>query len=255
MLISRTLSKLEAVAKEVEGEAKTVGKNIKTKVVQLDFTKTYDAATFRRIYEQDLKSLDISVLINNVGMSGGIFVPFFDMDEQGVHNETTCNLYANVLLTHQVVKTLKRRYEEGGKRSAIFFTSAMAAVTPCAGMACYSATKIATDFLAWGLQYELARYNIDVSANRAAGVSTKSLGNPETSIDMASPEQCVEQCFKKMTSGVHSGYWFHEIIMLVWTNLNDILPIYCAQTFFYTMFKRLSEGEATKKSEQAKKAA
>ena len=46
VLISRTLAKLEAVAKEVEGAAKAAGKTIKTKVVQLDFTKTYDAATF-----------------------------------------------------------------------------------------------------------------------------------------------------------------------------------------------------------------
>ena len=46
VLISRTLSKLETVVKEVEAAAKAAGKSIKTKVIQNDFTKSYDAATF-----------------------------------------------------------------------------------------------------------------------------------------------------------------------------------------------------------------
>ena len=78
VLISRTLERLQNVAKEVEAAAKSAGKTIKTKVVQLDFTKTYDAATFKRIYENDLKSLDISILVNNVGMVGGKLTHFLD---------------------------------------------------------------------------------------------------------------------------------------------------------------------------------
>ena len=77
--------------------------------------------------------------------------PFFDNPEQDVHNVTTCNLYANVLLTHQVVKTFKKRYEESGKCSAVLFTSAMAALAPVPGVGVYAASKIATDFVAWGL--------------------------------------------------------------------------------------------------------
>ena len=128
----------------------------------------------------------------------------------------------------------------------------MAALAPVPGIGVYAASKIATDFVAWGLMYELARYKVDVSAVRAAGVSTNIIGNPETNIAIASPKQCVEQCFSKMTSGVHGGYWVHEIMHLVWTNLNDILPIYCCQTFFYKMLQ--SHAADAEKAAAAKKA-
>ena len=103
------------------------------------------------MYDEQLQSLDISVLVNNVGVPGAINTAFFDMSEQGVHDVTTCNLYANVLLTHQVVKTFKKRFEEGGNRSAILFTSAMASLAPVPNLGIYAASKIATDFVAWGL--------------------------------------------------------------------------------------------------------
>ena len=54
-----------------------------------------------------------------------------------------------------------------------------------------------------------------------------------------------------MTSGVHAGYWVHEIMHLVWTNLNDILPIYACQTFFFKLLTAHAEEE--KKLAEAKK--
>mmetsp|Transcript_25035 Transcript_25035/g.31323 ORF Transcript_25035/g.31323 Transcript_25035/m.31323 type:complete len:105 (+) Transcript_25035:612-926(+) len=102
----------------------------------------------------------------------------------------------------------------------------MASLAPIPTIGLYAASKIFTDFVAWGLMYELSKYSVDVSAWRAAGVSTNIIGNPETNIMVASPKRYVSEAFEKMTSGVHSGYFMHEIIHLVWTNLNDILPIY-----------------------------
>ena len=52
----------------------------------------------------------------------------------------------------------------------------MAAIVPCPVVAVYSASKIFTDFLTWGLMYELAKYKVDVSSWRAAGVATKIIG-------------------------------------------------------------------------------
>ena len=72
VLISRTLSKLEAVAKEIQLEAKENGKHINTRVVKLDFTDNFDAPTFAKLYKENLKDLEISILVNNVGMAGAI---------------------------------------------------------------------------------------------------------------------------------------------------------------------------------------
>jgi len=76
VLISRTLTKLQDVAKEVEEEALKANKQIKTRVIQLDFTKTYDANHFKKVYEESLQELDLSVLVNNVGLPNGIMKDF-----------------------------------------------------------------------------------------------------------------------------------------------------------------------------------
>lgn len=69
-----------------------------------------------------------------------------------------CNMYGAVLLTRQVIDSLKDRFEKTGKRSCITFTSAMASLVPVPGLGLYSATKIYTDFVAQGLMAELAKY-------------------------------------------------------------------------------------------------
>ena len=148
------------------------------------------------------------------------------------------------------MKTFKQRFEEKGKRSAITFTGAMAALAPIPGMNTYAASKIFTDYVALGLKGELSKY-VDVTSWRAAGVSTKIIGSPKTNLIMASPETYVNHAFSKMRSGIHSGYFGHEIPHLVWTNLNDVLPI-SACAYFWNMlltrkFKEKAEREAAEK--------
>ncbi len=90
----------------------------------------------------------------------------------------SCNMYGAVLLTREVVQGMKERFEKTGKRSLVTFTSAMASLCPCPVVGLYSSTKIFTDFVAWGLKYELTKYKIDISSWRAAGVSTNIIGKP-----------------------------------------------------------------------------
>ena len=150
-------------------------------------------------------------------------------------------MYGNVLLTREVVESFKRRFEKTGQRSCITFTSALAAIAPIPGVGLYSASKIFTDFLAWGLSYELAKYRVDVSAWRAAGVSTNLIGNIKTSIMVASPETYVYAAMGKVTSGVHAGYFPHELLHLFWTNVNDVMPITFCSSFFSKMLKSMKE--------------
>ena len=80
VLISRTLSKLQAVAKEVEEAGSKAGKKVKTKVIANDWTKNFDSETHESMYQTHLKDLDISILINNVGMADA--GDFIDLTEQ-----------------------------------------------------------------------------------------------------------------------------------------------------------------------------
>jgi len=53
----------------------------------------------------------------------------------------------------------------------------------------------------------------------------------------------------KVTSGVHSGFFAHEVIHLIWTNLNDILPLIVCQSFFMSLIASLkAEADKAKKA-------
>ncbi len=70
-LVSRTLSKLQAV----ETECKKINPKIKTRVVQADFAGNTTLPFYEGLYKQ-LDDLDIAILINNAGvMNNGPFSP------------------------------------------------------------------------------------------------------------------------------------------------------------------------------------
>ena len=235
VLISRSIDKLQTVAKEIQQIKGPSGKNVKTKIICNDFTKNFDAKTFEDIYSQHLAELDISILHNNVGMA--TVGPFLKMSEQDVHNMITCNTYGPVLLTRQVIAGMAKRNKEKKKRSLIVFTSALASIVPIPGGAVYSATKILNDFLCWGLEYELADQKIDVMAWRAAGVSTNMIGNEKPSLMTVTPEHYVKCGFSKVTSGVHSAYFMHELVHVIVSNMKDVLPLSVPQYLFGKFFE------------------
>lgn len=147
---------------------------------------------------------------------------------------------------------MAKRNKEKKKRSLIVFTSAMAAVVPVPNGAVYSATKILNDFLSWGLEYELAEHKIDVCAWRAAGVATKMIGNPVTNIMTVTPEHYVQCGFSKVTSGVHSGYFGHELMHVIVSNMKDILPLSVPMFLFGKLFEH-AEKQLNKVKETSEK--
>ena len=134
--------------------------------------------------------MDISILVNNVGVASA--GPYIEQNDQIIHNIITANMYSVVLLTQQVIKSFKKRYEESGRkgiRSLICNTSAMAAISPAPNCAPYAASKIAGDYIGFGLTKELKKYNVDVCMWRAAGVATKIIGDGhKPNCTMATPE-------------------------------------------------------------------
>ena len=54
---------------------------------------------------------------------------------------------------------------------------------------------------------------------------------------VATPDQYVSHAMSKVTSGVHAGYFPHEIVGLIWSNINDIMP----STFCSGFFKAILE--------------
>ena len=146
-------------------------------------------------------------------------------------------MYSVVLLTQQVIKSFKRRYEERGARSLLCNTSALACLSPAPNSSIYSASKIAGDYIGFGLTKELAKYKVDVCMWRAAGVNTKALGGGmEENCAMATPEQYVSKAFGMCTSGIVSAWPFHDFMHLNLSNLKDLFGFSITKFVFDKMF-------------------
>ncbi|XP_056662747.1 17-beta-hydroxysteroid dehydrogenase type 3 isoform X5 [Monodelphis domestica] len=102
VMISRTLEKLQAVAKWIE---KTTGSQVK--VIQADFTKD-------DIYEnikENLQGFEIGILVNNVGMLHNIFPCHFLSGPDKIQSLIHCNIFSVVkVVTPYSISTPMTRY-------------------------------------------------------------------------------------------------------------------------------------------------
>ena len=173
VLVSRSLEKLEKEALAIQQVKTPSGKAPKTRVVQFDFSKQYSHVDFSKMYQERLSDIDISILVNNVGVFHAAH--FTGLSNQAVHELITVNCYAATLLTKELIPNFKKRWESKKVRSLVCATSSMISQGACVFAQTYSASKIYTDFLSEGLSYELSGYGVDVCNWRPAGVSTKML--------------------------------------------------------------------------------
>ena len=119
----------------------------------------------------------------------------------------------------------------------------MSAIAPAPKSSIYAASKIAGDFIGFGLTSELKEYNVDVCMWRAGVVVTKLIGDgQEPNCLNPTPEQVVESAFSKCTSGLHSAFFSHEVMHLVATNLKDLFGYWIVKPFLLNHFAHAGEG-------------
>ena len=171
VLISKTQDKLDRLSKELQELSKVKsGKPIQTKAIVHDLVKESKPEDFEKLYKEKLASLDISVLIHNAS-TGNQPGSFLETNEDSIHETMTVNTYPTVLLTQQVITGMKKRYSEKKVPSLIIHTSSITGLVPTPFAAVFSATKIFGDFMALGLQYELAQFKIDVCTWRMGEIA------------------------------------------------------------------------------------
>lgn len=103
-LASRTPEKLGQVAAEIEQQ--TPG--IKTKTQSIDFSAGDDSQY--AVLAAGLKGLDIGVLVNNVGMSHDMPVPFAETPEEEMLRIAEINVKATLRVTRIVAPGMVDRY-------------------------------------------------------------------------------------------------------------------------------------------------
>mmetsp|Transcript_3124 Transcript_3124/g.2844 ORF Transcript_3124/g.2844 Transcript_3124/m.2844 type:complete len:246 (-) Transcript_3124:174-911(-) len=163
-LISRTESKLAAIAKEIEQKY-----SVKVKYLALDFGKSYEEKFYDVIFKET-KDLDISFLINNVGMSARAEDP----KDQVKHslNTVITNCCGQTILQEHFAPIFAKRQNKSG----IINVSSVAGGKPISFSPLYSATKGFNDFLSRAAQWDYEG-KIDIMSLRPGWVSTNILNN------------------------------------------------------------------------------
>jgi len=114
VLISRSMDKLNATAKEAQDLGrKNSETGIDTRVIVFDFSSDTSIAAYQSLAKK-MEGLDISVLVNNVGVGA----PNDDSPE-AAYKVISANCYPIVLLTQQLIPKLEERFKKNGKRSSI----------------------------------------------------------------------------------------------------------------------------------------
>ena len=151
ILVSRTQSKLEALASDLESKYP----GVQTKAFAMDYTKNDDADYARLAGVID--GLDIGILINNVGQSHDIPVPFLETDKTELQNIVTINCLGT-LKTTQVVGPIMARRGKG----LILTMGSFGGWTPTPYLATYSGSKAFLQHWSSALAAELKPSGVDV---------------------------------------------------------------------------------------------
>lgn len=208
VLVSRTKSKLDALASEIQEKYK-----VQTKVHAMDFAANKDS-DFKALNKL-ISELDISMLINNVGQSHSIPVPFNETTEAEMKDIITINCVGTLRVTQLVTPGMIQR-----KRGLILTMGSFGGLTPTPLLATYSGSKAFLQQWSTALSAELAPYNIHVQLVESYLVTSAMSKIRRTSLLIPNPRQFVKAALSRLgrsggaqgMAGTSTPYWSHAIM-------------------------------------------
>ena len=203
VLVSRNPQKLEKVASALTEEFK-----VEVKVVVRDFAECVkNPVEYFRNLVGELEDLDISILVNNVGMGSPGRLHRKPLNK--VLDTNALNLWPVVLLTKLLLPKLQKA------PSLIVNLSSVASITPICGSSVYCATKSYDDLFSLFLREELKYRSsgIDVVSLQPAYVDTPLTQDIKGKFLEISADECAAKCLEAADKvGYTSGHWKHQVV-------------------------------------------
>jgi 17beta-estradiol 17-dehydrogenase / very-long-chain 3-oxoacyl-CoA reductase len=153
LLISRTASKLQDVAQEIQQKY-----TVETDILPFDFG-THDISAYDEIKKVLAKHKNIGILVNNVGISYPYPAKFLDVEESLEDSILTINIHSLTTMTRLVLP-----YMLHNKKGAIINLSSFSGVVPVPLLSIYSGSKAYVDFFSAALEYEYKSEGITVQS-------------------------------------------------------------------------------------------
>jgi 17beta-estradiol 17-dehydrogenase / very-long-chain 3-oxoacyl-CoA reductase len=189
VLISRTASKLSTLASEIEH--KHAGSAIQTKILPMDFSQNRDEDYAR--LKALVDGLDVGILINNVGQSHSIPVPFILTPKEEIRDIITINCVGTLRVTQIVAPGMVQR-----KRGLILTMGSFGGLGPTPLLATYSGSKAFLQQWSTALGGELKGTGVDVELVLSYLVTTAMSKIRKTSMFIPNPRNFVKAVLGKV---------------------------------------------------------
>lgn len=220
MLVSRTESKLVTLAKEITEKFP----NVETKILAMDFSLNADED-----YEalgSLVSGLDVSVLVNNVGLSHSIPVPFAQTPASEMNDIITINCTGTLRVTQLLVPGMIQR-----RRGLILTMGSFGGLLPTPLLATYSGSKAFLQQWSTSLGAELAPHGVEVELVQAYLITSAMSKIRRTSLAIPAPRPFVRSVLSKIgRSGgsstyaySSSPYWAHGIMAWFLTSVSGTM--------------------------------
>jgi 17beta-estradiol 17-dehydrogenase / very-long-chain 3-oxoacyl-CoA reductase len=213
-LISRTQSKLDELARTIEDTYK-----VQTKTLAIDFAS--DEPSNYELIKELVSNLQVTILINNVGQSHSIPVPFAQTDEKELRDIITINNTATLLTTQIVIPRITETLETArNSRGLILTMGSFGGLLPSPLLATYSGSKAFLQQWSAALSGELASSNIDVElaisylvTSAMSKIRRSSLAIPTPKVFVASVLRSVgRRTGAQERYGTSTPYWAHALM-------------------------------------------
>jgi 17beta-estradiol 17-dehydrogenase / very-long-chain 3-oxoacyl-CoA reductase len=175
----------------------------------MDYTQDNDA-DYERLAAL-VAGRDVGILINNVGQSHSIPVPFLETERNELQNIITVNCLGTLKTTQIVAPILQKR-----KKGLILTIGSFAGVMPTPYLATYSGSKAFLQHWSNSLASELQPYNVDVQFVVAYLITSAMSKVRRTSLLIPNPKQFVRATLGKI--GLDSTERFPNTCTPYWSH-------------------------------------